>query len=68
MAGIADPNMVWQFVHPREVLISYSEKRNAVFVVLSCECDWEEEHGLQLVYQDGTTLVRVSQQDGHYTD
>jgi hypothetical protein len=68
MASIVDPNLVWQYVHPREVLISYSEKRNSIFIVLSCECDWEEEHGLQLVYQDGITLVRVSEQDGHYTD
>jgi hypothetical protein len=68
MADLHDPKMIWQFVHPREVLISYSEERDAVFVVLSCECDWEDEHGLQLLYRDGKILVRVSQQDGHYTD
>ncbi len=68
MADVVDPNMIWRFVYPREVLISYSDEHDAVFVVLSCDCDWEEEHGLQLVYRDGNTLVRVSQKDGHYTD
>jgi hypothetical protein len=68
MADLGDPNLIWQFVHPREVLISYSDERDAAFVVVSCECDWEEEHGLQLVYRNGNMLVRVSQQDGHYTD
>jgi hypothetical protein len=68
MAAITNPDDVWKFVDPREVLISYSESRDAMFIVLSCECDWEEEHGLQLIYREGNELVRVSDQDGHYTD
>lgn len=33
-----------------------------------CECDWEEEHGLQLVFRQGKKLTRISDQDGHLTE
>jgi hypothetical protein len=31
------------------------------------EVSWEPEHGLQLVYEDGRRLCKVSQYDGHVT-
>lgn len=36
-------------------------------VVLGCECAWEPEHGLQLVFRDGRRLTRISQFDGDLT-
>jgi len=36
-------------------------------VQITAECEWEPEHGLQIVYRDGSELKRVSQQDGHLT-
>ena len=38
-----------------------------VYVQVACECAWESEHGLQLVFRQGATLSRVSDQDGHLT-
>jgi len=35
---------------------------------VACECDWEPEHGLQLVFRQGRKLTRISAQDGHLTE
>ncbi|SFQ47913.1 DUF6985 domain-containing protein [Actinomadura madurae] len=39
-----------------------------VYVSLECECDWEQEHGLQLVFRDGRTVTKVGPCDGHLTN
>jgi hypothetical protein len=60
---------IWQYVHPEEVYISQRNRRDDdVYIQLTCECDWEEEHGLQLIFRQGKKLTRVSQQDGHLTE
>jgi hypothetical protein len=65
--NIKETKDVWNFVKPTEIIIH--ESQNGVFYLcVSCECEWEEEHGLQLVFKDGQTLTRASGHDGHYTD
>jgi hypothetical protein len=62
---------VWQHVHPTAVNISKRDRRDqAIYIVIAAECDWEPEHGLQIVFRRGSELARVSDQDGHltYTD
>lgn len=64
-------NDVWSHVRFSEVFVSRRHRRDkAIYVQITAECDWEPEHGLQLVYRGGNELVRVSEQDGHlsYTD
>lgn len=65
---IAGPAEVWDHVR---VMGIYVERRDRwdmdVYVVMACNCDWEVEHGLQLVFRRGSKLVRVSEQDGHLT-
>ncbi|WP_327587701.1 hypothetical protein OHA25_12435 [Nonomuraea sp. NBC_00507] len=39
-----------------------------VYVSLECECDWEPEHGLQIVFRDGRTVTKVGPYDGHLTN
>lgn len=39
----------------------------AVYVQIAAECDWEPEHGLQIIYRRGVEFCRVSDQDGHLT-
>jgi hypothetical protein len=63
MENIKDAKQIWLFVKPRTIHVQTHKKR--VYVSVLCECDWEEEHGLQLVYRNGRTLTRVSEQDGH---
>ena len=41
---------------------------NKVYVSLECGCDWEPEHGLQLVFRDGNHICKVGAYDGHLTN
>jgi hypothetical protein len=36
-----------------------------IYVSLSCYCDWEEEHGLQIVFKNGLTVNRIGSCTGH---
>ena len=66
---INDQNDIWNHVHPNEIYITRrSYQDEDIYVNISCECDWEEEHGLQLVFRQGKQINRVSQIDGHLTD
>jgi hypothetical protein len=68
MAAIREPDAIWAFVYPKDVHVRYDHGTDCVYVLLACACDWEEEHGLQLVYRDGSVLTRVSEQDGHFAE
>ncbi len=62
------PEDVWQHVSPTAIRVSRRHRRDkAVYVTIEAECDWEPEHGLQIVYCRGIELRRVSDQDGHLT-
>lgn len=58
---------IWNFVTPTEIIIHWDEDVD-FYLCVSCDCEWEEEHGLQLVFKDGRTLTRASGHDGHFTD
>jgi hypothetical protein len=65
MLAITDPADIWAHVSGETIHI-YKETRYGdapLYIMLLCGCDWEEEHGLQLVYRNGNELVRVSEQD-----
>ena len=60
---------IWSFINPLGISITrrpYETKD--IFIDISCNCEWEQEHGLQLVFRQGKKLTRVSQIDGHLTD
>ncbi len=66
---ITDKTEIWNFVTPTHLYISKRDRRDCDFYIqIACECVWEQEHGLQLVFRQGKKLTRVSQQDGHLTD
>ena len=58
---------IWNFVTPTEIIIHWDEV-GEFYLCVSCDCEWEEEHGLQLVFKDGISLTRASGHDGHFTD
>ncbi len=69
-AATRTPTAVWNHVHPKQVYVSrrmYDENED-LYVCVECSCDWDPEHGLQLVYRQGKQLTRVSGNDGHMTD
>ncbi len=61
---------VWNHVRlGREPLISrrgYGDR--GVYVSVECECDWEPEHGLQIVFKSGAAVNKVGPYDGHVTN
>ena len=66
---IKNKNKIWDYVQPNEIYISrrpYQDKD--IYVNINCECDWEQEHGLQLVFKQGKKITRISQIDGHLTE
>jgi hypothetical protein len=66
---IDDPAKVWNYVQPTEIFVQGGDDGDsAIYVQVACECGWEIEHGLQLVFRQGNELIRVSEQDGHLTD
>lgn len=67
--AIETPDQIWSFVHPEEIFVERRGRRDEdVYVSVQCNCDWEREHGLQLVFRRGRQLTRVSAQDGHLTE
>ena len=72
---IESPSEVWQHVQlgrtpgVSTTVGNGSEylHRDVAYVKFECECAWEREHGLCLVFIDGERLGRVSSYDGHPT-
>ncbi|WP_207784596.1 DUF6985 domain-containing protein [Marinifilum breve] len=66
---ILDKNDIWNYVYPQEIFVERRHRRDEnIYINLACECEWEKEHGLQLVFRQGRRLTRVSEQDGHLTE
>ncbi len=64
----ADADSIWRFVHPTQMYLSRRARRDHdVYVHIDCNCQWEQDHGLQLVFRRGRLLTRVSGIDGHLT-
>lgn len=62
------PEDIWQHVHPSAITLARRGRRDThVYVRIEAECDWDPEHGLQIVYRCGQSISRVSSQDGHLT-
>lgn len=60
---------IWKHVAPKEIYLMRRPYRHPdIYVQVSCECGWEQEHGLQLVFRQGKKLTRVSGHDGHLTE
>jgi hypothetical protein len=69
LRGIKDRNEIWKFIHPSEIYVTRRPyKEQDMYLFVACECDWEQEHGLQLVFRQGKKLTRISDQDGHLTE
>jgi hypothetical protein len=66
---IKNKNEIWDFIQPTEIYVTRRPyKEQDIYVQIACECDWEQEHGLQLVFRQGKKLTRISDQDGHLTE
>lgn len=65
---IEDESEIWNYVHPYVIYIDQRNRRDEdIYIQVTCHCDWDEEHGLQLVFRQGKKITRVSPEDGHLT-
>jgi len=52
----------------RDVSVQRDGPGEPVYVSVECECSWEPEHGLQLVFRGGARVTKVGPYDGHLTN
>jgi hypothetical protein len=66
------PGDVWSHVQFGDEFIvrrrTAGEAEHGVYLSLTCKCDWEPEHGLQLVLRDGRAITKIGEYDGHLTN
>ena len=67
---IANPQDTWDHIELGATPIvsrrAYGDKE--VYISLECDCDWETEHGLQIVFKQGLVVNKVGPYDGHLTN
>jgi hypothetical protein len=62
------PDAIWAHVQPTQIYLRAGQEDEHCYLVAMCECGWEVEHGLMMVWRDGTTLCKVGGHDGHITN
>ena len=67
---ISAPDDVWKHIRfGNEPIVSrrpYGDQ--GVYVSVECECDWEPEHGLQIIFRSGRIVSKVGPYDGHLSN
>jgi hypothetical protein len=67
---IDSPRDVWKHVkfgdEPIVTRRAYGD--HGVYVSLECNCDWEIEHGLQIVFKNGLKVNKIGPYDGNLTN
>ncbi len=59
--NLNDEEEIWNYVYPDEIFVCRdSMEDESIYLLVYCGCEWEIEHGLQLVFKDGLELTRVS--------
>lgn len=68
--SIESSNEVWNHVklgtEPIVTRRDYGDQ--GIYISLECECDWEEEHGLQIVFKNGLKVNKIGPYDSHCTN
>jgi hypothetical protein len=67
---IESPKDVWKHVQlgAQPIISRRGYGNKGMYVSIECNCDWEPEHGLQLVFKDGVSVCKVGPYDGHLTN
>jgi hypothetical protein len=67
---ITSPGGIWRHVRldsePMVTRRAYGDR--GIYVSVSGNCDWEPEHGLQIVFKNGLKVNKVGPYDGHLTN
>lgn len=63
------PADIWNHVTPGTLILEKGRNDDDDwFVVIEAECGWDTEHGLMLVWRNGTALTKVGGYNGHLTN
>lgn len=67
---IASADDVWNHVEfGRELIVSRRQGSDrSVYISVECECAWEPEHGLQIVFENGRRVNKIGPYDGHLSN
>jgi len=67
---IKSADELWRHVRlgSQPMVMRRSSGDRGVYVSVECGCDWEPEHGLQLVLKNGLKLTKLGGYDGHLTN
>ncbi|MGW6444376.1 DUF6985 domain-containing protein [Lentzea sp. NPDC055074] len=65
---ITSPAHVWNHVTFDRHDVLVQRDNGSVYISLEAECEWEVEHGLQVVFRDGARVTKVGPYDGHLTN
>ena len=70
LLGPEDRTLLWDHVSPPRTIQAHRRHRRDkdIYIHMGMDCDWEDEHGLQLVFRRGRKLTRIARQDGWLTD
>ena len=69
MEAITAKNDIWHFIHPVSILVSRRHRRDKyIYILLECNCDWDDEHGIHFTFRQGKKLTRIGAYDGHLTE
>jgi hypothetical protein len=71
---VPEKSKIWKYIYPTEILIKQGVDDyptdifikhgvDEVYLVVSGYCEWEQEHGLEMVFKRGNEVVRVSEID-----
>jgi hypothetical protein len=68
--SLSSPDEVWEHIHAGDEVFVKRESHRDRHVYISVEfvCDWEPEHGLQIVFRGGQVVTRVGPYDGRLTN
>ncbi len=68
--AIAAPEDIWEHIElgGEAVVSRRCGGDEGVYISLSSYCDWEEEHGLLLVFKNGLTVNMIGSCSGHLTN
>ncbi len=53
---IRDKSEIWKYVYPDDIYIKQGFDDPEIHIVVCGYCEWEEEHGLQMVFKKGNEM------------
>lgn len=64
---VSTESEIWSLVQSVNFRIAHYPEKSYTILVAGCEVDWEEEHGMEICWRNGTELIRVSPQGGGFS-